>query len=123
MEDLCELYKKLYNLTEKQKRLIDNGEFDNLVEVLEKKDKLIEKIDKRNLESYIKKQDKPKEVYKKIRDIMKKTKKLEDDNIEKLQEKSSDIKARMTELNRKENRRKGYNKKSSFEAKFIDEKS
>ena len=123
MKDLLQLYRDLYDFTKKQKELIDEGDFDKLFKVLQEKDKLIEQIDKRDLKSYLKGEKKPERVYKTIQDLMKKTKELEDENIAELQEKSSDIKAKMQELSQKENRRKGYNQKNSYEAKFIDKKS
>ena len=123
MKDLLQLYRDLYDSTEKQKELIDKGDFDELFKVLQEKDNLIEQINKRDLKSYLKGEENPERIYKTIQDLMKKTKELEDENIEELQKKSSDIKEKMQELNQKENRRKGYNPNNSYEAKFIDEKS
>jgi vacuolar-type H+-ATPase subunit I/STV1 len=123
MKDLLKLYKQLHSITKEQQKLIEKRDFDRLFQVLQDKDELIEQIDQRDLELFLTRQEDPKKVYNKIKEVMIKTKTLEEKNIDNLQEKSSDIKDKMQQLNKKENTRKGYNSPNSYEAKFIDKKS
>lgn len=122
MEDLQKLYTKLKELSMKQKNIIKKGDYDQLLHVLEEKAEIMDKIEEIDLKSYLKRQKDPQQSLVAIKDLLQETKDLEDENIEKLKEKSLDVKKKLKALNLAEKSLNGYNVKKQ-EAKFIDKHS
>ncbi len=122
MEDLQKLYSKLKELSMKQKNIIKKGDYDQLLHVLEEKAEIMDKIEEIDLKSYLKRQKDPQQSLVAIKDLLQETKDLEDENIEKLKEKSLDVKKKLKALNLAEKSLNGYNVKKQ-EAKFIDKHS
>lgn len=122
MEDLQKLYSKLKELSMKQKNIIKKGDYDQLLHVLEEKAEIMDKIEEIDLKSYLKRQRDPQQSLVAIKDLLQETKDLEDENIEKLKEKSLDVKKKLKALNLAEKSLNGYNVKKQ-EAKFIDKHS
>ena len=69
------MYANLYSLTKKQRKCIENDDYDSLMKVLEEKNDIIEKIEKIDLENYIKNAESPKEKYNELKELMEKIKK------------------------------------------------
>lgn len=122
MEDLQKLYTKLKELSMKQKNIIKKGDYDQLLHVLEEKAEIMDKIEEIDLKSYLKRQKDPQQSLVAIKDLLQETKDLEDENIEKLKERSLDVKKKLKALNLAEKSLNGYNVKKQ-EAKFIDKHS
>lgn len=121
--DLYQLYQNLFLLTKKQQEAIKDRNMDKLFELINKKQKTMDKIDEINFEDFLKKQSNPKDVFKKMEEIMQKTDQLAQKNEELLKQNKLELFKKIMDLGDKQKSKEGYNPKKEFEAKFIDEKS
>ncbi len=122
MSNLLELYKKLYNLTEKQKQEIISSNYDKLLQVLDEKQQLMNKINEIDVQGYLQKQDNPPQALQELSSLLSKLKELEDETAVLIKKKYGDMKSKLKEINKRQKSRKGYQASSKFEAKFIDKK-
>lgn len=130
MEDLYQLYKELKKLALKEKKLIEEADYQSLKAALSQKDKLIKKIDEIDHELYFEKLEEKnsdqvdlKEKRKAIYQLLKKTNELEQEKLKLLKQQKEDVKSKILKLYTREKSIKGYRKEEKFEAKFFDEKS
>lgn len=121
MIDLLNLYKKYLDFTEEQNRLINEEDYDELLNIISQKQELIDVITQYKLEEYIFRQEEPEQIKKKLESIMQGIKKLEEQNKLALETKKSSLKNKLKSLSLGAKRRRGY-EAANYEAKFIDKK-
>ncbi len=123
MADLIKLYQELYTLTEKEERLINDEEYEELINLLKEKDKLIQEIEGIDKEEYIKNSTNPEAVYNDLVNLLKTLKTLEDNNITKLNGEIGQVKGQLKSIYKGMKNRQSYQRAASFkEAKFIDKR-
>jgi hypothetical protein len=122
MFNLYEFYQNLLSLTQKQKEAIIEEDFERLLKILEKKQQVIDKIDEIDVNEYLSKHINPEDALKNLKELMIKTKKLEEDNVKELKEKYKNIGGQLKDINLKAKTRHGYQVNKRYEAKFIDKK-
>lgn len=123
MDNLIKLYKKLHSKTKNQRKAINNGDYDRLLNILDEKKELIDKIDTIGVKEYLQQQDNPEESLSKLKSVIREVKNLEDENADLMQGKHNNMKEKFQDINIGEKSRKGYQSGNNYEAKFIDKKS
>ena len=121
--DLYNYYQKLYKLSQEQKKIIENSDYNQLLKILDQKQELIKEIEKINLEDYLKEQEVPQNSLDQLKNLMQNMKELEDENEKKLRGKKELLGEKMKDINLRRRGRKGYQTANKFDAKFIDKKS
>ena len=119
--NLYKYYQKLYKLTNKQRKCIEEDNYDQLLKVLEEKQEYIDDIDDLDPEGYLREQDHPEKALNKLQELMEKIKNLEDENEKLLSKKKDKLSDKMKDFNIKQKGREGYKSNKNYEAKFIDE--
>ncbi|MFW6238541.1 MAG: hypothetical protein ACOC5A_04855 [Halanaerobiales bacterium] len=120
--NLLALYKKLYNLVQKEDEILAEEDYEELTDLLQEKNKVIERIEAADLLTFLKDRDDPEEDFHKMKEIMQKCRDLEDENISNLQKKKEEVKKNLGELKNLSKTRNKY-LQQNMDAKFIDKKS
>ncbi|RCW47707.1 MULTISPECIES: hypothetical protein [unclassified Halanaerobium] len=123
MEDLLQLYEKLSDLMNREKKLIESEEIEALSNNLKEKEKIMKKIESVDVDEYFSELEdgdkKAKYLYRRLEEL----RSAEAENIEKMQNSRGKIKEKLVNLYSREKSIKGYKKRGKYEAKFFDEKS
>jgi len=121
MKNPVTLYQKLYALTEEQKKLIEEKNYEKLLTNLEIKQKVINKINELGLKNILH-EDNSNETFALLKKIIENTIKLEKENSAKLQKIHHNLKNKIQTINERE--KICYKYKASFNEspKFIDKK-
>src|SRR6056297_3663946 len=111
MENLLQLYEKLGDLMDREKKFIESEEIQFLSENLKEKEKIMKKIDEVDIDKYFSEledgPEKAKYLYRRLEEL----KTSETKNIEKMQNSRREIKEKMIKLYSREKSIKGYIKR------------
>ncbi|MGM0602265.1 MAG: hypothetical protein ACQESS_03000 [Bacillota bacterium] len=122
MEELLQLYEKLSDLMDREKKFIESEEIGSLSNNLEEKEKIMKKIERFDIDEYFAQledgAEKAKYLYRRLEEL----KNAEAENIKEMQNSRREIKEKLVKLYSREKSIKGYRNKGKFEAKFFDEK-
>lgn len=87
-KDLVELYRKLYKITLKEKEMLDgDAHYSKVMELLVEKDELMDEIEKIDVQKYFESLENPDLNYQEMKELIRKSKELEDENIKNLKSK------------------------------------
>ncbi|NLM96687.1 MAG: hypothetical protein GX175_03575 [Halanaerobiaceae bacterium] len=121
--NLYENYRKLYDLSLQQKDLIENNDFDQLLNLLARKQEIMEEIDKVDLKEYLQSQREPERALGLLKELVEKLTGIEEENSRLLREKQKKLGDEVEVFNIKQRGSKGYQAANNYEAKFIDKKT